>query len=179
LCDNYHEIGAQKLGALTKYTPMENLSAIGLDRTKSKNLADKLNELLANYSIFYQNTRGAHWNIKGEKFFELHLKFEELYTDLLLKIDEVAERILTLGHSPNHTYSDYRKVSKIIESNQVSNGIQAVGDILASFETVIRLQREILSLSSDAGDEGTNALMSDYIRAQEKLVWMYSAFLNK
>ena len=158
---------------------MEKLSAIGLDRTKSKNLADKLNELLANYSIFYQNTRGAHWNIKGEKFFELHVKFEELYTDLLLKIDEVAERILTLGHSPNHTYSDYRKVSKIAESNQVSNGIQAVGDILASFETVIRLQREILSLSSDAGDEGTNALMSDYIRAQEKLVWMYSAFLNK
>jgi starvation-inducible DNA-binding protein len=179
LCDNYHEIGAQKLGALTKYTPMEKLSAIGLDRTKSKNLADKLNELLANYSIFYQNTRGAHWNIKGEKFFELHVKFEELYTDLLLKIDEVAERILTLGHSPNHTYSDYRIVSKIVESNQVSNGIQAVGDILDSFQTVIRLQREILSLSSDAGDEGTNALMSDYIRAQEKLVWMYSAFLNK
>jgi starvation-inducible DNA-binding protein len=179
LCDKYHEIGAQKLGALTKYTPMENLSAIGLDSTKSKNLADKLNELLANYSIFYQNTRGAHWNIKGEKFFELHVKFEELYTDLLLKIDEVAERILTLGYSPNHTYSDYQKISKIVESNQVSNGIQAVGDILASFQTVIRLQREILSLSSDAGDEGTNALMSDYIRAQEKLVWMYSAFLNK
>jgi starvation-inducible DNA-binding protein len=84
-----------------------------------------------------------------------------------------------LGHFPNHTYSDYKKASKIVESNQVSNGIQAVGDILASFETVIRLQREILSLSSDAGDEGTNALMSDYIRAQEKLVWMYSAFLNK
>jgi starvation-inducible DNA-binding protein len=158
---------------------MEKLSAIGLDSTKSKNLADKLNELLANYSIFYQNTRGAHWNIKGEKFFELHVKFEELYTDLLLKIDEVAERILTLGYSPNHTYSDYQKISKIVESNQVSNGIQAVGDILASFQTVIRLQREILSLSSDAGDEGTNALMSDYIRAQEKLVWMYSAFLNK
>ena len=164
---------------MAKYKPMERLSAIGLDSTKSKNLADKLNELLANYSIFYQNTRGAHWNIRGEKFFELHVKFEELYTDLLLKIDEVAERILTLGHFPNHTYSDYKKASKIVESNQVSNGIQAVGDILASFQTVIRLQREILSLSSDAGDEGTNALMSDYIRAQEKLVWMYSAFLNK
>jgi starvation-inducible DNA-binding protein len=158
---------------------MENLNAIGLDNTKSKQLADKLNELLANYSIFYQNTRGFHWNIKGEKFFELHLKFEELYNDLLLKIDEVAERILTLGHSPNHKYSDYKNVSKIIESNQVADGLQAVGDILNSFKTVISLQREILILSAEAEDEGTNALMSDYIRAQEKLVWMYSAFLNK
>ncbi|MCB9251494.1 MAG: DNA starvation/stationary phase protection protein [Flavobacteriales bacterium] len=158
---------------------MKKLNAIGLDSSKSKRLAEMLNELLANYSIFYQNTRGFHWNIKGEKFFELHLKFEELYNDLLLKIDEVAERVLTLGYAPNHKYSDYKKISKIAESNQVSDGLKAVGDILNSFQTVIRLQREILAFSADVGDEGTNALMSDYIRAQEKLVWMYSAFLNK
>lgn len=158
---------------------MSKTNAIGLDSTKSNKLASKLNELLANYSIFYQNTRGYHWNIKGEKFFELHLKFEELYNDLLLKIDEVAERILTLGQAPNHTYSDYRKTSRISESKQVSDGLKAVEDILKSFKIVISLQRELLSLSAEAGDEGTNALMSDYIRAQEKLVWMYSAFLNK
>ena len=69
----------------------------------------------ARYSIFYQNIRGYHWNIKGEKFFELHLKFEELYNDLFLKIDEVAERILTLGHTPTHNYTDYRATSKIKE----------------------------------------------------------------
>lgn len=158
---------------------MKNLNAIGLDSAKAAQLAEKLNELLANYSIFYQNTRGYHWNIKGEKFFELHLKFEELYNDLLLKVDEVAERILTLGHSPNHNYSDYRKTSKIAESIKVSDGITAVKEIVDSFQTVIMLQRELLSLSAEAGDEGTNALMSDYIRMQEKLVWMYSAFLNK
>ncbi len=157
---------------------MKHLNAIGLDSTKATQLAEKLNELLANYSLFYQNTRGYHWNIKGEKFFELHLKFEELYNDLLLKVDEVAERILTLGHSPNHNYSDYKKISKITESTKVSDGITAVKEILNSFQTVILLQREILSLSAEAGDEGTNALMSDYIRMQEKLVWMYSAFLN-
>ena len=132
-------------------------------------------QLLANYSVFYQNTRGYHWNIKGEKFFELHLKFEELYNDLLLKIDEIAERILTLGDSPNHTYTDYRKVSKIVESEKVSDGALAVQDILKSFQIVITLQREILCLAGEADDEGTSALMSDYIRAQEKLVWMYSA----
>jgi starvation-inducible DNA-binding protein len=152
---------------------------IGLDEAKCNKLAGLLNELLANYSIFYQNTRGYHWNIKGEKFFELHLKFEELYNDFLLKIDEVAERILTLGYTPNHNYSDYRKVSQIKESKQVTDGMKAVAEVLESFKVIIALQRELLSLSADAGDEGTNALMSDYIRAQEKLVWMYSAFLNK
>ncbi len=158
---------------------MKKVSSIGLDITKSKLLAEKLNVLLANYSVFYQNTRGAHWNIKGEKFFELHVKFEELYNDLLLKIDEVAERILTLGYAPNHNYSDYLIMSKVAESKQVSDGLKAVGDILNSFQVVISLQRELLEISADAGDEGTNALMSDYIRAQEKLVWMYSAFLNR
>jgi len=158
---------------------MDNKNAIGLDSSKAKHLAKKLNELLANYSIFYQNTRGYHWNIKGEKFFELHLKFEELYNDLLLKIDELAERILTLGHTPKHNYTDYRTTSKIKESSQVSDGIKAVEDILASFQTIIILQRELLIVSSDAEDEGTNALMSDYIREQEKLVWMYSSFLKR
>ncbi len=158
---------------------MENLNSIGLDTKKISELAQKLNILLANYSIFYQNTRGYHWNIKGEKFFELHLKFEELYNDLFIKIDEVAERILTLGHSPNHRYSDYKKASAIVESKEVSGGMKAVSEIISSFKTIITLQRELLALSAEINDEGTNALMSDYIRAQEKLVWMYSAFLNK
>lgn len=158
---------------------MGTLNAIGLDTQKALQLAEKLNALLANYSIFYQNTRGYHWNIRGDKFFELHLKFEELYNDLLLKIDEVAERILTLGHSPQHNYSEYRKHSHIHESTFVSDGLQAVEDILNSFKIIISIQRELLALSAEAEDEGTNALMSDYIRAQEKLVWMYSAFLHK
>ena len=158
---------------------MAKLNSIGLDSKKSKELADKLNDLLANYSIFYQNVRGYHWNIKGEKFFELHVKFEELYNDLILKIDEVAERILTLGYTPDHRYSVYRKTSGIAESSQVSDGLKAVKDILDSFQTIIILQRGLLILSAEANDEGTNALMSDYIRTQEKLVWMYSSFLNK
>lgn len=158
---------------------MAPLNNIGLDKTKSKELGEKLNELLANYSIFYQNTRGYHWNIKGETFFELHVKFEELYNDLLVKIDEVAERILTLGQSPNHRYTDYVKASEIKESNQVSDGKVAVKQILDAFKAIISLQREILDLSDEVGDEGTNALMSDYIREQEKLVWMYSAYTGK
>ena len=157
---------------------MKDLNFIGLDVKKAAKLADKLNLLLADYTIFYQNTRGYHWNIKGNKFFELHLKFEELYNDLLVKIDEIAERILTLGHTPEHNYSYYLKESKVPESKKVTDGNKAVKEILESFQTVIILQREILDLSGDANDEGTNAMMSDYIREQEKLVWMYSAYLN-
>jgi len=158
---------------------MNTTNTIGLNSKKAEQLAGKLNVLLANYSIFYQNVHGYHWHIRGEKFFELHLKFEELYNDLRLKIDAVAERILTLGHSPFHTYSHYTTVSTIEESAKISDGAKAVENILDSFKSLIELQRELLVLSEETNDEGTNALMSDYIRAQEKLVWMYSAFLNK
>jgi starvation-inducible DNA-binding protein len=157
---------------------MTKLNSIGLDIKKSEVLAEKLNELLADYSIFYQNIRGYHWNITGDKFFELHDKFQELYEDLFVKIDEVAERIQTLGHTPNHQFSVYKKVAEIEESTEVADGIKDVKDTLESLKTIIILQREILDLSADAEDEGTNALMSDYIREQEKLVWMYSAYLK-
>ena len=157
---------------------MAKLNAIGLDIKKSKVLADKLNELLVDYSVFYQNVRGYHWNIRGDKFFELHDKFQEMYEDLFIKIDEVAERIQTLGHTPNHQFSAYLKEAKVKESAEVADGIKDVKDTLDSLKIIIALQREILDLSADADDEGTNALMSDYIREQEKLVWMYSAYLN-
>lgn len=154
-------------------------SFIGLDEVQSKLLANKLNVLLATYQLFYINSRGFHWNIKGEKFFELHLKFEELYTDFQIKIDEVAERILTLGYKPLHSYTDYLAISKVKECKDVADGRKAVEEILSSFKEVIMLQRELLSLSAEANDEGTNALMSDYISQQEKLVWMYSSFLGR
>jgi starvation-inducible DNA-binding protein len=158
---------------------METKNQIGLDKTKSKSLAEGLNKLLADYMMFYQNTRGLHWNIKGEKFFELHLKFEELYTNLLLKVDEVAERILTLGATPLHTFDDYTNTAKINIVKDVSDGKKGIQSILDAFEILIIRQRELLNISADAGDEGTNALMSDYIREQEKLVWMYSSYLQK
>lgn len=151
---------------------------IGLGKDQSKQLAKKLNTLLANYHLFYQNARGFHWNITGDKFFELHVKFEELYTDALLKIDEIAERILTLGHTPLHTFSDYVKESSIKEAKDVTDGKKAIELILNGYSVLLPLERELLSLSAEADDEGTNALMSDYIREQEKTVWMYNAYMG-
>ena len=158
---------------------MKNSALIGLKEADCKNIAEKLNILLANYSVFYQNTRGSHWNIKGEQFFTLHPKFEELYNSLVLKIDEIAERILTLGATPAHNYSDYLQVSTIKESKEVSDATKSVELILNSFKVVIDLQRELLDITDKAGDEGTNSQMSDYITEQEKEVWMYNSYLGK
>ncbi len=153
-------------------------NAIGIETHQADQLVEKLNDLLANYMVFYQNTRGLHWNIKGSKFFELHLKFEELYNNLLLKVDEVAERILTLGGVPVHTFDDYTQASSITALKNVSQAAEAVKSLLDAFQILILKQRELLDLAADANDEGTNALMSDYIREQEKMVWMYSAYIT-
>lgn len=158
---------------------MKKLNKIGINQELSDKLADKLNILLANYQLFYINTRGFHWNIKGEKFFELHLKFEELYNDALLKVDEIAERILTLDKVPYHSFSDYLKHASIQPAKNISDGKKAVKVVVDSFCELLVLEREILKLAAKADDEGTNAMMSDYIREQEKLVWMLSAFLEK
>jgi len=155
------------------------MNIIGIDNNKTRDLAEMLNDLLANYQVFYTNVRGFHWNIRGDKFFELHVKFEELYDDLIIKIDEIAERILTLGFSPEYRYSKYISQSAVAEAVQTEDGMKDVESILHSFGILIEKQRAILDASGDADDEGTNSLMSDYIREQEKLVWMYSAFLNK
>lgn len=152
---------------------------IGLNTEKSEKLAAELNTLLANYQMFYQNLRGFHWNIQGSAFFELHVKFEELYNDAIMKIDEIAERILTLGATPFHTYSDYMANSSIKEAKNVNDSQGTVTTTLANFKTLLEIERRILELSGDAGDEGTNSQMSDYITEQEKTIWMLSAYLGK
>ncbi|SFT87755.1 Dps family protein [Halomonas saccharevitans] len=157
---------------------MSDTNTIGLHEASASQLAEKLNELLANYQIFYMNVRGYHWNVKGRQFFQLHEKFEEFYTDLLTKVDEVAERILTLGHTPVHAYSDYVKIARIEEDKNVHDGEACVRGVLQGYQTLIELQRELLSLASDADDEGTAAQAGDYIREQEKTVWMLGAYLG-
>ncbi len=157
---------------------MNDTNAIGLHNSSANELADKLNTLLANYQIFYMNVRGYHWNVKGHQFFELHTKFEEFYDDLLTKVDEVAERILTLGHQPVHAYSDYIKIASIQEDKNVHQGEACVRGIVQGYQTLIELQRELLSLASDADDEGTASQVGDYIREQEKTIWMLNAYLG-
>ena len=158
---------------------LKNITQIGLDSKASEALAIELNLLLANYQLYYQNTRGLHWNIKGKHFFELHVKFEEIYTDAQEKIDLIAERILTLGFTPLHTFSDYLKQSSIKEGKNISEAKPAVELIVNSLQTIIILERTILQTADTLNDEGTITLLTDFITQQEKEIWMYSSWLNQ
>ena len=151
---------------------------IGLKKEKARILSAKLNLLLSDYQLFYQNLRGFHWNLKGADFFELHLKFEELYNDAQIKIDEIAERILTLEETPLHTFEDYQKLSEVKAVKNITNGREGIKIALSNFQTILLVEREIMEIASEAGDEGTLTLISDYISQTEKTVWMLSSFLG-
>jgi len=152
-------------------------NSIGLNKEKSVEIVQDLNQLLANYQQFYMNLRGFHWNVKGNAFFELHLKFEELYNDINIKVDDIAERVLALDGIPLHSFTDYQAITKIKEVKNLTNGKEMVFSILEDFKLLLIEQRQILTKASDSGDEGTNTLMSDYITEQEKTVWMLKAYL--
>ncbi|WP_397363203.1 Dps family protein [Olleya sp. R77988] len=155
------------------------INSLGLDIQKTKETAEQLNHLLANFQIYYQNLRGIHWNIKGRNFFDLHVKFEELYTDANMKVDLIAERILTLGETPLHTFEDYIKSAKVPVGQNVSKDDNAVALIVTSLTELLKIERQILDAAGDANDEGTNSMMSDFIAEQEKTVWMMNAWLGK
>lgn len=150
---------------------------LGLERDKVSELNINLNKLLANFQVYYQNLRGLHWNIKGKSFFELHLKFEELYTDSQEKIDMIAERILTLEGTPMHTFEDYVRHAEVAVGKNICNDRESVDLIVNSLSTLIGIERQILNQSDEADDEGTNAMMSDFISEQEKTIWMMKAWL--
>lgn len=157
---------------------MENLTDLGLAKETNLELAEKLNELLANYHIYYQNLRAFHWNIKGVNFFQLHAKFEELYTQALVRIDEIAERILTLGHTPLHTFSDYVRVSSVKECQNMTGDRETVNATIENINTIIQMERQILKLAGESNDEGTLGLISTDLNENEKNHWMLRAFLK-
>lgn len=144
----------------------------------NKEIINQLNVLLADYQIYYQNLRGFHWNIQGKLFFELHAKFEELYTDSAVKIDEVAERILTIEGLPLHTFEDYVAHSTIPVTKNIHNGEVAVQTIADNLTELLKLEKEIKELAVTKSDGGTEDLMSDFIDEQEKTLWMMKAWLK-
>ena len=151
---------------------------IGLETKDMSDVINKLNDLLSSYHIFYINVRGYHWNVKGEHFFSLHVKFEELYTALQLQIDEIAERILTLGGTPLHAYSDFAQHSSIKEDKNVFDGRKCVEGLVNGLQELIKEQREVAEAAEAVEDQGSADLVTEYVQEQEKLIWMYNAFLG-
>ena len=140
----------------------------GLKEDYTKKMAEKLNVYLSNIQITYMNVRGFHWNITGKQFFALHKKFEEIYNSLNGMADEIAE----------HSFSEYIKVSTVKERLNVCSADDTVKAILEDAVLLLKFERDILSLASDNDDEGTAALMSGFIGEQEKMIWMFNAFLK-
>ena len=158
---------------------MKVLEFTGLKATGANKVADRLQQLLADYQVYYTNLRNFHWNVKGHDFFQLHSQLEKMYDDIAEKIDEIAERILMLGGVPESKFSAYLKQAKIKEAEITNNGEQIIENILHTLSHFIGEEREVLSFASESGDEVTVSMMSDYLKEQEKLVWMLTAYLNK
>ncbi|MFP9113228.1 Dps family protein [Flavobacterium sp. RHBU_3] len=157
-------------------TKEQAFNVLGLPVKEAEVIAAELNILLANFQVYYQNLRGIHWNIRGKRFFQLHVKFEELYNDAQLKIDMIAERVLTLGGTPLHTFEDYIANNKLKVGKNISKDTEAVALIIESLANLLKIERVILEESAKIEDEGTNSMMSDFIKEQEKTVWMMKAW---
>lgn len=145
---------------------------------KSPSYTAELNRLLSSYQIHYQNLRSLHWNIKGKDFFELHLKYEELYNRALIIVDDLAERILSIGETPHSSFSEYLATSPISELELTHDGATGVAYILSAQQELLKQERSLLLITGEADDEGTNSLLSDLIREKEKTNWMFRSWLN-
>ena len=151
---------------------------LNLEKKSLSPVVGALNQLLAEYQIYYQNLRRYHWHVQGSNFFDLHVKFEELYTTAQLSIDEIAERILTLRQKPVATYKEYLDMAAIKEVKS-SDDTEMVEHILQDHKMIIDQMRIVLEKASEAEDEGTIDLVGGFLSGLEKSSWMLDAWLAK
>ncbi len=152
------------------------MNYLNMDAKKVEAVVKELNILLANYHLSYQNLRGFHWNILGQNFFDLHVKFEGLYTDAQVKIDEIAERILTLRYHPISLYSNYLKLASIKEVSPLISDVEMVKAILQDHKILLQQMNTVVEKADSAGDEGTIDMMGGYIAELQKASWMLDAW---
>lgn len=158
---------------------MRTLDYLNLNEARVVNVVTALQNLLADFQIYYTNLRGFHWEIKGRGFFVLHEKFESMYDDTATKVDEIAERILTLGDTPENKYSGYLKVARIPEVSGVTSSHEAVDNILNTYKHFIAEERKLIDLANEANDAVTADMLTGYLKEQEKMIWMLVAFSTR
>jgi starvation-inducible DNA-binding protein len=155
------------------------MNYLGLDEKKTVNTVKELNVLLADYHLYYQKLRNFHWNVIGKNFFDLHVKFEELYEDAKTKVDEIAERVLTLRFQPTSNLSDYMKMSSIKESPSNISDSDMIKTLLNDHGILLMQLRKVSEIAEKGGDDGTLDLMGGYIGELEKTSWMLDAWEMK
>lgn len=153
---------------------MENMN-IGITPEHRAEIAQGLKHLLADSYTLYLLTHNFHWNVTGPQFRELHLLFEEHYTELAVAVDDIAERIRTLGVNAPGTYRQFAELSSIAEVDGVPTAQDMVEILTASHEQVVRTCRDVLEKAQAGNDESSVALISDRMRIHEKTAWMLRA----
>lgn len=148
---------------------------IGIDKDNRTAIAEGLKRLLADSYTLYLQTHNFHWNVTGPAFRELHLMFEEHYTELAVAVDDIAERIRTLDVAAPGTYKEFARLSSIKEVDGVPGSDEMVDLLTKGHEQVVRTSREVLKVAQEANDESTAALVSDRMRVHEKTSWMLRA----
>ncbi|MED3662556.1 Dps family protein [Ureibacillus sp. FSL K6-8385] len=142
-------------------------------------LIEQLNELVSTYSVLYTKLHNYHWYVTGPSFFTLHEKFEELYNEITLNLDEVAERILTKGGKPVATMKEHLELSRVKEATGSENAEEMVQSIIDDFKATMQLIKEAMEEAANQGDDRTEDMLNDTFQSLEKHVWMLSAFLGK
>lgn len=151
---------------------------IGIKENDRLKVAEGLKHLLADSYTLYLMTHNFHWNVEGPQFRELHLMFEEQYTELAVAVDDIAERIRTLDVPAPGTYKEFDRLSSVKEVEGIPEGRKMVDILTKGHEQIVKTCRDVLKLAQDADDESTVALASDRMRIHEKTAWMLRA-LNK
>ena len=155
------------------------MNYLGIEKNeKVQQTVNALNQLLADYHIYYQNLRNYHWNIQGNHFFDLHEKFENLYNNAKSNIDEIAERILTLRFRPISTLKTYLEMANIREKSTKDEN-EMVTNILTDHKVIIAQMRKVADAASQCNDEGTIDMIGGFINTLEKNSWMLDAWLAK
>ncbi|MFS1701934.1 Dps family protein [Alteromonas sp. AMM-1] len=151
---------------------------IGISETDREAIAGGLKKVLADSYTLYLQTHNFHWNVTGPQFRELHLMFEEHYNELALAVDDIAERIRTLGFTAPGTYRAFAELSSIEEVDGVPEASEMVRLLTHGHEQVVKTCRSVLRVAQDADDESTSALVSDRMRVHEKTAWMLRAMVQ-
>ena len=151
---------------------------IGINESDRQAVADGLKHLLADTYTLYLQTHNFHWNVIGPQFRELHLMFEEHYNELAVAVDDIAERIRTLGVAAPGTYKSLAQLSKVEEIEGVPEATKMVELLTKGHEQVIKTCRTVLKQAQEAEDESSVALISDRMRLHEKTAWMLRSLLK-
>ncbi|MCA5004648.1 Dps family protein [Sphingobacterium bovistauri] len=151
---------------------------IGIKEKDTAAVTAILNKLLADHNVLYTKARNAHWNVVGPDFHAQHLFFETIYDALAETIDEIAERVRSIGHYAVGSLKEFLDLTQLSEDKPTKNDSQSyIKALLNDFESVIISIRGDLEKVEKTGDAGTEDFLVGIMEAHEKTAWMLRSHL--